>query len=63
MLDAGYDARIAHRRDGLPVETLGLLRSDRATRRPPPRTFSLGQAQGGQPPHHGGEFVFDGPAT
>ncbi|MFE4973666.1 transposase [Kitasatospora sp. NPDC056651] len=42
VLDAGYDApRIAHLLDGLPVQILGRIRSDRVMRRPtPPRVYS-----------------------
>ncbi|MYV62612.1 transposase, partial [Streptomyces sp. SID4931] len=41
VLDAGYDApRIAHLLDGLPVQILGRLPSDRVMRRPtPPRVY------------------------
>ncbi|MFD4034425.1 transposase [Streptomyces sp. NPDC058637] len=61
-LDAGYDApRIAHLLDGLPVQILGRLRSDRVMRRPtPPRVYD---PKGGRPPKHGGEFAFGDPAT
>ncbi len=62
VLDAGYDApRIAHLLDGLPVQILGRLRSDRVMRRPtPPRVYD---PKGGRPPKHGGEFVFGDPST
>lgn len=62
VLDAGYDAlRIAHLLDGLPVEILGRMRSDRVLRRPTPaRVYDR---KGGQPPKHGGEFVFGDPDT
>ncbi|MEV8418627.1 NF041680 family putative transposase [Streptomyces niveus] len=66
VLDAGYDApRIAHLLDGLPVEILGRLRSDRVMRRPTPsrKEFHLANPKGGRPPKHGGEFVFGDPAT
>lgn len=37
VMDAGYDApRIAHLLADLPVQVLGLLRSDRVMRRPAP---------------------------
>ncbi|KAK1186042.1 transposase, partial [Streptomyces sp. NBS 14/10] len=62
VLDSGYDApRIAHLLAGLPVESLGRLRSDRVMRRPtPPRVYA---PKGGRPPKYGGEFVFGDPAT
>jgi hypothetical protein len=62
VLDAGYDApRIAYLLDGLPVEVLGRMRSDRVLRRPtPPRVYD---PKGGRPPKHGSEFVFGDPAT
>lgn len=62
VMDAGYDApRITHLLDGLPVQVLGRLRSDRVMRRPtPPRVYD---PKGGRPPKHGGEFVFGDPAT
>lgn len=66
VLDAGYDApRIAHLLDGLPVEILGRLRSDRVMRRPTPsrEKFHLANPKGGRPPKHGGEFVFGDSAT
>nr|WP_246041245.1 transposase [Streptomyces cadmiisoli] len=66
VLDAGYDApRIAHLLDGLPIEVLGRLRSDRVMRRPTPtrEEFHLANPKGGRPPKHGGEFVFGDPAT
>ncbi|MFD3651629.1 transposase [Streptomyces cyaneofuscatus] len=48
VLDAGYDApRIVHLLNGLPVEILGRLRSDRVMRRPtPPRVYD---PKGGRP--------------
>lgn len=62
VLDAGYDApRIAHLLSGLPVEILGLLRSDRVMHRPTP--LRVYDPKGGLPPKHGGEFVFGDPAT
>jgi hypothetical protein len=66
VLDAGNDApRIAHLLDGLPVEILGRLRSDRVMRRPTPsrEEFHLANPKGGRPPKHGGELVFGDPAT
>lgn len=66
VLDAGYDAPcIAHLLDGLPVEILGRLRSDRVMRRPAPsrKEFSPARPEGGRPPKHGGGFVFGDPAT
>jgi hypothetical protein len=62
VMDAGYDApRIAHLLDGLPVQVLGRLRSDRVMRRTtPPRVYD---SKGGRPPKHGGGFVFGDPAT
>lgn len=62
VLDAGYDApRIAHLLEGLPVEILGRMRSDRVLRRPtPPHVYD---PKGGRPPKHGGEFVFGDPDT
>ncbi len=66
VLDAGYDApRIAHLLDGLPVEILGRLRSDRVMRRPTPsrEEFHLANPKGGRPPKHGGGFVFGDPTT
>ncbi|WP_308340622.1 transposase, partial [Streptomyces sp. ISL-112] len=62
VMDAGYDApRIAHLLDGLPVQVLVRLRSDRVMRRPtPPRVYD---PKGGRPPKHGGEFVFGDSAT
>ncbi|GAU71290.1 Clp family protein [Streptomyces sp. NBRC 110611] len=62
VLDSGYDApRIAHLLDGLPVEILGRLCSDRVMRRAtPPRVYD---PKGGRPPKHGGEFVFGQPDT
>jgi hypothetical protein len=59
VLDAGYDtARLAFLLDGLPVEVLGRLRSDRVLRRPAPsrREHALAHPGGGRPPLHGSEF-------
>ncbi|WTG04631.1 transposase [Streptomyces sp. NBC_00012] len=45
----------------LPVQLPGRLRSDPVMRCPaPPRTYD---PKGGQPPEHGGEFVFGQPDT
>ncbi|MFB7531411.1 NF041680 family putative transposase [Streptomyces sp. NPDC056178] len=63
VFDAGYDApRLAHLLDGLPVEVLGRLRSDRVMRKPLPRPWSC-PPQGGRPPKHGKEFRFAKPET
>ncbi|WP_344987595.1 NF041680 family putative transposase [Nonomuraea helvata] len=59
VVDAGYDtARLAFLLDGLPVEVLGRLRSDRVLLRPAPsrEEFLLASPGGGRPPKHGGEF-------
>lgn len=59
VLDAGYDtARLAFLLDGLPVEVLGRLRSDRVLSRPAPsrEEFLLASPAGGRPPKHGAEF-------
>lgn len=66
VLDAGYDApRIAYLLSGLPVEVLGRTHSDRVMPRPTPsrEEFLRSNPKGGRPPKHGGEFVFDDPAT
>lgn len=62
VLDAGYDApRIAHLLADLPVQILGRMRSDRVLRRPAgPHRHN---PAGGRPAKHGGEFVFEDPAT
>ncbi|MFJ3520836.1 MULTISPECIES: NF041680 family putative transposase [unclassified Streptomyces] len=63
VFDAGYDApRLAHLLDGLPVEVLGRLRSDRVMRKPVPRPW-ICPPQGGRPPKHGKEFRFAKPET
>lgn len=59
VVDAGYDtARLAFLLDGLPVEVLGRLRSDRVLLRPAPSRAEFLQASpgGGRPPKHGGVF-------
>jgi hypothetical protein len=61
VFDAGYDApRMAYLLDGLPVEVLGRMRSDRVMRRPTPslKEYALSYPQGGRPPKHGKEFRF-----
>ncbi|MFD5420046.1 NF041680 family putative transposase [Streptomyces sp. NPDC127069] len=66
VFDAGYDApRMAYLLDGLPVEVLGRMRSDRGMRRPTPTQleYALAYPQGGRPPKHGKEFRFAKPAT
>lgn len=70
VFDAGYDApRMAHLLDGLPVEVLGRMRSDRVMRRPTPSPslspteYALSYPQGGRPPKHGKEFRFAKPET
>ncbi|MET8332012.1 NF041680 family putative transposase [Streptomyces sp. NPDC005181] len=63
VFDAGYDApRMAHLLDGLPVEVLGRLRSDRVMRKPVPTPW-ISPPQGGRPPKHGKEFRFAKPET
>lgn len=66
VFDAGYDApRMAHLLDGLPVEVLGRMRSDRVMRRPKPslKEYALVYPQGGRPPKHGKEFRSAKPET
>ncbi len=66
VFDAGYDApRMAYLLDGLPVEVLGRMRSDRVMRRPTPtlKEYALAYPQGGRPPKHGKEFRFAKPDT
>ncbi|MFD4395580.1 NF041680 family putative transposase [Kitasatospora sp. NPDC058478] len=66
VFDAGYDApRMAHLLDGLPVEALGRMRSDRVMRLPTPTQLEYARAypQGGRPPKHGKEFRFAKPET
>jgi hypothetical protein len=61
VVDAGYDVpRIAFLLQGLPVQVLGRMRSDRVLYRPAPQ-----RAPGatGRPPRHGDEFVFGDPAS
>ncbi|WP_406397195.1 transposase [Streptomyces sp. NBC_00879] len=63
VFDAGYDApRMAYLLDGLPVEVLGRLRSDRVMRKPVPCPW-ISPPQGGRPPKHGREFRFAKPET
>ncbi|MER5852945.1 NF041680 family putative transposase [Streptomyces sp. NPDC002012] len=63
VFDASYDApRMAYLLDGLPVEVLGRMRSDRVMRRPVPATWTQPR-QGGRPPKHGSEFRFARPDT
>lgn len=67
VFDAGYDAlRMAYLLDGLPVEVLGRMRSDRVMRRPKPslKEYALAYPLGsGRPPKHGMEFRFAKPDT
>ncbi|MEU7162553.1 NF041680 family putative transposase [Streptomyces chrestomyceticus] len=66
VFDAGYDApRMAYLLDGLPVEVLGRMRSDRVMRRPTPtlKEYALAYPKGGHPPRHGKEFRFAQPGT
>ncbi|WP_328876374.1 transposase [Streptomyces sp. NBC_00287] len=66
VFDAGYDApRMAHLLDGLPIEVLGRMRSDRVMRRPTPslKEYALAYPRGGRPPRHGKEFRFAKPET
>ncbi|MGR3875643.1 NF041680 family putative transposase [Streptomyces graminifolii] len=66
VFDAGYDApRMAYLLDGLPVELLGRMRSDRFMRRPTPTQLEYSQAypRGGRYPKHGKEFRFAKPET
>lgn len=66
VFDAGYDApRMAHLLDGLPVEVLGRMRSDRVMRRQAPslKEYALSYPQGGRRPKHGKEFRFAKPDT
>lgn len=63
VFDAGYDApRMAYLLDGLPVEVLGRMRSDRVMRKPVPTPW-IPPPQGGRPPKHGKEFRFAKPDT
>ncbi len=54
---------MAYLLDGLPVEALGRMRSDRVMRRPAPsrEEFYRADPRGGHPPKHGGEFRFAKP--
>lgn len=56
---------MAHLLDGLPVEILGRMRSDRVMRRPTPTQLEYANAcpRGGRPPKHGKEFRFAKPET
>ncbi len=66
VFDAGYDApRMAYLLDGLPVEVLGRMRSDRVMRRPMPSLKEYAEAypRGGWFPKHGKEFRFAKPET
>ncbi|GCB53137.1 hypothetical protein SNL152K_10494 [Streptomyces sp. NL15-2K] len=63
VFDAGYDApRMAYLLDGLPVEVLGRMRTDRVMRKPVPVPW-ISPPQGGRPPKHGKEFRFAKPDT
>lgn len=66
VFDAGYDApRMAYMLDGLPVEVLGRMRSDRVMRRPTSSLKEYAEAypRGGRYPKHGKEFRFARPET
>ncbi len=66
VFDAGYDApRMAYLLDGLPIEVLGRMRSDRVMRRPAPslKEYALAYPRGGHSPKHGKEFGFAKPDT
>lgn len=57
VFDAGYDVpRMAHLFDGLPVEVLGRIRTDRVMRKPVPVPRI-------SPPKHGKDFRFAKPET
>ncbi|WP_089106245.1 NF041680 family putative transposase [Streptomyces hyaluromycini] len=63
VFDAGYDApRMAYLLEGLPVEVLGRMRTDRVMRQPVPVPW-ISPPQGGRPPKHGKEFRFAKPDT
>ena len=63
VFDAGYDApRMAYLLEGLPVEVLGRMRTDRVMRKPVPVPW-VSPPQGGRPPKHGKEFRFAKPDT
>lgn len=47
---------------GLPVEILGRMRTDRVMRKPVPVQW-ISPPQGGRPPKHGKEFHFAKPET
>lgn len=66
VFDAGYDApRMAYLLDGLPIEVLGRMSSDRVMRRQTPslKEYALSYPLGGRPPKHGREFRFAKPDT
>ncbi|MEU2854585.1 transposase [Streptomyces syringium] len=63
VFDAGYDApRMAYLLEGLPVEVLGRMRTDRVMRKPVPVPW-ISPPQGGRPPKHGKELRFAKPDT
>ncbi|MEU1288903.1 NF041680 family putative transposase [Kitasatospora sp. NPDC005856] len=63
VFDAGYDAPLlAYLLEGLPVEVLGRLRSDRVMRKPVPRPW-ISPPPDGRPPKHGKEFRLANPET
>lgn len=63
VFDAAYDApRMAHLLEGLPVEVLGRMRTDRVMHKPVPVPW-ISPPQGGRPPKHGKEFRFAKPDT
>ncbi|MGC0380164.1 hypothetical protein RKD33_000381 [Streptomyces sp. SAI-129] len=63
VFDAGCDApRMAYLLEGLPVEVLGRMHTDRVMRKPVPVPW-ISPTQGGRPPKHGNEFRFAKPDT
>ncbi|GGJ67381.1 hypothetical protein GCM10010121_092640 [Streptomyces brasiliensis] len=63
VFDAGYDApRMAYLLQGLPVEVLGRMRTDRVMRKPVPVPW-ISPPQGGRPAKHGKESPFAKPDT
>ncbi|MEU0427686.1 NF041680 family putative transposase [Streptomyces canus] len=62
VFDAGYAPRMAYLLEGLPVEVLGRMRTDRVMRKPVPVPW-VSPPQGGRPPKHGKEFRFAKPET
>jgi hypothetical protein len=61
VFDAGYDApRMAYLLEGLPVEVVGRMRTDRVMGKPVPVPW-ISPLQGGRPPKHGKEFRFARP--